>query len=142
MFAKSLAIAAAAAVAASPCIAAAPQWQFDSGERRSGATAGGYFAVPFGGPRSGRAQAGLRLQTTHDYRSTSAPNGRIVTAEPLELRLIGEERPTLFVADVPVTGRNARQNIAGGGIITVAVLALAVVGAVVIWNEIDDDEDR
>ena len=141
MLARLLAAAASAALAATPCLAADLGPVGDSGERRSSAAAGVYFAVPFGGARSGRPQSGLRLQMRHDFRDASAPTTRAVTRDTLELRLIGEERPTLFVAEQAVTGREARQNLFAGGIMNLVVIGLAVVGAVVIYNELDDDED-
>jgi hypothetical protein len=59
--------------------------------------------------------------------------------------MLGAERPTLFVADMPVTGRagrEARQNLFGGGIVNIVVIGLAVVGAFVIYNEIKGDDDN
>ena len=141
MIGKALASAAALALAASPCAAAGLDSAFDAGQRRSGATAGIYFAVPFGGQRSGRAQAGLRLQSVQDYRDASGARTRLQSIDTFELRLLGEGRPTLFVAQRPVTGRDARRNLMGGGIVNAVVIGLAVVGAFVIYKAIDDDED-
>jgi hypothetical protein len=45
------------------------------------------------------------------------------------------------VASQPVTGRDARQNLMGGGIVNVIVIGLAIVGAVVIYKAIDDDDE-
>ena len=142
MLARIIASAAAAALAATPCLAADPRLDFDAGERRSSASAGIYFAVPFGGERHARAQGGLRLRMTHDYRSSASPRARVVNADALELRLIGERRPTLFVADRPLTGRDDRRNLMGGGIVSIVVIGLAVVGGLVILNELKDDEDE
>jgi|GEM_PF-2356235 len=145
MFGKALALAAAIGVSAAPCAAADLNLAQTPGERRSGATAGVYFAVPFGGPRSGRSRAGLRLQANHDYRDAAGMVTRSVSSDTLELRMIGEERPTLFVADLPVTGRagrEARQNLLGGGIVNIVVIGLAVVGAFVIYNKVTDDDDE
>jgi len=141
MLARTIAFAAAASIAATPCLAADPRLDLDAGERRSSASAGVYFAVPFGGERNARAQGGLRLRMTHDYRSPAAPRARVVNADTLELRLIGEPRPTLFVADRPITGRDNRQNLMGGGIVSMVVIGLAVVGAVVVYSALKDDED-
>ena len=142
MFARCLAFVAAAAMAAAPCAAADLTGADTALERRTGASAGLYFAVPFGGPRSGRAQGGLRMGMHHDYRDVSGRTVRAAGANTLELRFVGERQPTLFVADRRVTGRNNRQNLLGGGIIGIAVIGLAVVGALVIYNELDDDGDE
>lgn len=143
MIGRALALAAAVGLAASPCAAADLTTPEAAGERRSGASAGVYFAMPFGGERSGRARAGLRLRMDHQYRDASGRTARAGGPDALELRLLGEERPTLFVADMPVTGRDARNNMfGGGGIVTIVIIGLAVVGAVVIMNELDDDDDE
>lgn len=144
MIGRTLALAAAVCLGVAPCAAADLGQDQATGERRSGATAGLYFAVPFGGQRSGRSQAGLRLQMNHDYRDTAGSRTRSVSANTLELRMLGEAQPTLFVADLPVTGRagrEARQNLFGGGVVNIVVIGLAVVGAFVIYNEIDGDDD-
>ncbi|HYG29174.1 MAG TPA: hypothetical protein VD887_03055 [Allosphingosinicella sp.] len=142
MIGKALASAAALGLAVSPCAAAELGSAFDAGQRRSGATAGVYFAVPFGGQRSGRAQAGLRLQSVQDYRDASGARTRQQSVDTFELRLLGEGRPTLFVAERPVTGRDARRNLTGGGgILNLVVIGLAVVGAFVIYKAIDDDDE-
>lgn len=141
MFARALALAASVAMAAAPCAAADLVGPDATGERRSGASGGVYFAVPFGGERSGRAQAGIRLGVEHEYRDRSARVVRRVGSNTFELRLLGAERPTLFVADRPVTGRDNRQNLMGGGIIGMAVIGLALVGAFVIYSAIDDEDD-
>lgn len=142
LFARALAFAASLATAAAPCAAADLNGPEAAGERRSGAGAGLYFAMPFGGARAGRAQAGLRMGLNHDYRDASGRQVRATSINTLELRLIGERRPTLFVADRPVTGReNRRLNMMGGGMIGIAILGLALVGAYVIYEELDDDDD-
>ena len=144
MFARVAAFAAAVSIATAPTVAAAAdsRLNFEAGERRSSASAGVYFAIPFGGERHARPQGGLRLRMTHDYRSPTSPQARVVSADTLELRLVGERQPTLFVANTPVTGRENRRNLVGGGIIGIAVLGLAVVGAYVIYQAINDDEDE
>jgi len=145
MIGRAFATVAALGLAAAPCAAADLGQVQASGERRSGATAGVYFAVPFGGQRSGRSQAGLRLRMDHEYRDSTGSRIRSAGADTLELRMLGEERPTLFVADMPVTGRagrEARQNLFGGGIVNIVVIGLAVVGAVVVYEVITDDDDE
>jgi hypothetical protein len=144
MIGRALAMAAAVGLAAAPCAAADLNHVQAGGERRSGATAGVYFAVPFGGQRSGRSQAGLRLRMDHEYRDSTGSRTRSAGADTLELRLLGAERPTLFVADMPVTGRagrETRQNLMAGGIVSIVMIGLAVVGAYIIYNEIKGDDD-
>jgi hypothetical protein len=140
MIGKALASAAALSLVASPCAAAElGASAFEAGHRQSGAAAGVYFAVPFGGRRSGRAQAGLRVQAIRHYRDASGARTRLDSIDTFELRLLGESRPTLFVASQRVTGRDARQNLMGGGIVNIVVIGLAVVGAVVIYKAVDGD---
>jgi hypothetical protein len=141
MLARALAFTAAVAMGAAPCAAAELNDPGTATDRRTGASAGLYFAIPFGGERSGRAQAGLRLRMTQDSRDSSARVVRSVGRDTLELRLLGERRPTLFVAEVPVTGRENRHNLMGGGPLGIAVIALALVGAYVIYEEINDEEE-
>jgi hypothetical protein len=126
-------------MSAAPCAAAEWNDPATAIERTTGASAGLYFAIPFGGERSGRAQAGLRLRMTQDYRDSSARVVRSVGRDTLELRLLGERQPTLFVAEMPVTGRENRNNLMGGGPLGIAVLALAVVGAYVVYEAVKDD---
>lgn len=140
MIGRALAFAALAGVVAAPCAAADLNLAADPAERRSGAAAGVYLAVPFGGERSGRAQGGLRLRMTHDYRDAAARPVRSASTDALELRLVGDSRPTLYVAQRPLTGRDARQNLFGG-VVDLVVLGLAVVGAVVVFNALDGDSD-
>jgi hypothetical protein len=140
MFARALALIAAVAMGAAPCAAAELNDPVSAIERRTGASAGFYFAVPFGGERSGRAQAGLRLRMTQDYRDSSARVVRSVGRDTLELRLLGERQPTLFVAEMAVTGRENQKNLMGGGPLGIAVIALALVGAYVVYEAIDDEE--
>lgn len=140
MIGRALALAAALASGAAPCAAADLNFAHSPGERRSGASAGLYLEVPFGGERSGRTQAGLRLRTTHEYRDAAARPVRSVSADTFDLRLLGDERPTLYVADRPVTGRETRQNLFGG-IVGTVVIGLAIVGAVVIYKALDDEDE-
>lgn len=133
------AIFAAASMAASSALAADLDRFEDRPDRRSGAGVGAYLELPFGGPRDGRVQAGLRMTSLQADRD--APS-RVAASNTFDLRLVGDRGPTLYVAGTPVTGEEARRsNLFGGpSIVTVAVLALAAVGAIVIWKEIDDDD--
>jgi hypothetical protein len=142
MFTKLLPIAAAASLVATPCAAASLENAPELGERRSGAVAGLYLAMPFGGQKSGKPQAGMRLQAMHDYRNASAPAARVMQADALDLRLIGDKKATLYVAGMPVTGEEARRNklLGGGSTLTIAVLALAAIGAFVVIQAIDDTD--
>jgi len=142
MLQRSLALVATVSLAASPCAAAGLDAAQEIGDRRSGAVAGVYLSVPFNGARSGKPQAGLRLQMAHDYRDSLARNAPVARADALDLRLIGDRKPTLYVANMPVTGEEARKRkLLGGGIVNLAILGLAVVGGLVIYNAIDDDEE-
>jgi hypothetical protein len=142
MFTKLLPIAAAASLVASPCAAASLENAPEIGERRSGAVAGLYLSMPIGGKKSGKAQAGLRLQAMHDYRNAAAPAARVFQADALDLRLVGDKKATLYVAGMPVTGEEAKRNnlLGGSSTLTIAVLALAVVGAFVVIQAIDDTD--
>lgn len=140
-FARALAFAASLAMAAAPCAAAGLDGPDPAAERRSGASAGLYFAVPFGGERAGHARAGLRMGMNHDYRDSAGRQVRSSSANAVELRLIGERQPTLFVADMAVTGRqDRRRNLIGGGPLGIVLIGLAVVGAYVIYEQLDDDD--
>jgi len=141
LFARALAFAASVTMVAAPCAAAGLNGPEAAAERRSGASAGVYFAVPFGGERSGRAQAGLRAGMHQEYRDFTGRQVRTAGVNTLELRLLGERQPTLFVADMPVTGRENRRNLMGGGPLGIAIIGLAIVGAYVIYEELDGDDD-
>lgn len=144
MLKTGLGFAAACSMAASPCLAADFAGFDQTGGRRSGAGVGAYVAVPFGGPRSGRTQAGLRLTVSHDYRDATAQTAPVIRSDAFELRLIGDREPTLYMAGRPVTGEQAeRANLTGvGTLVTVVVVAAAVVGGIVIWNAIDDSGEE
>ena len=140
-----LALTAAASMAASPCLAADLTQLETVGERRSGAGIGAYFQLPLSGPRSGRPQLGLRTTISHDYRDARAQNGPVVRADAFDLRLVGDRRPTLYMAGRPVTGEQARRsNLVGptGQIVGIVVLVAAIVGGIVIWQAIDDSGDE
>lgn len=143
MLNKAIAIAAACSMAASPCLAADLAGFEETGARRSGAGVGAYVEVPFGGPRSGRTQAGLRLTVSHDYRDDAARTARVIRGDAFDLRLVGDREPTLYMAGRPVTGEEAQRNNLTGisTLVTVAVVAAAVVGGIVIYNAINDDEE-
>ena len=144
MLRKLIALAAAGSMAASPCLAADFAQFQDTGARRSGAGLGAYVEIPFSGPRSGRTQAGLRLNVTLDYRDARSQTAPVVRGEAFDLRLVGDRQPTLYMAGRPVTGEEGRRaNLLGPAnrIITIAVLVAAVVGGIVIWQAIDDDND-
>ena len=140
---NAIAFAAACSMAASPCLAADLIQVDEAGARRSGAGAGLYLEVPLGGPRSGHAQAGLRLTVNHDYRDAVTPTAPLVRSNAFDFRLVGDREPTLYLAGRPLTGEDSRRNNLTGvsTIVTVVVLAAAVVGGIVIWKAIDDDTD-
>lgn len=144
MISKMLAAAAACAMAAAPSAAAELNAFDEAGARRSGATAGIYFALPLDGPRREKARGGLRLQATHDYRSGTAHAARAVRADALELRLLGDAKPTFYAGGVPLTGEEAeKRNLTGvGTIVTVAILAAAAVGGYYVYRMIDDSGEE
>ena len=144
MLKKSLTAAAAAMMIAGPCLAAElPQMQ-DQGARRSGAVAGGYFKVPFGGAKSRKAAAGLRMSMVHDYRSASGARIGFVEGETFDLRLVGDRKATLYVAGQPVTGEEAKKrNLTGvSTIVTVVIVAAAAVGGYYLYRAIDDSGEE
>jgi hypothetical protein len=142
MIGKIAAAGAALSLAATPCLAAELHTENMSGERRSGAVAGGYFSVPFGGKQDGKPQAGLRLQMAHDYRDAVATNAPMVKANAFELRLLGDKKPTFYAADMALTGEEAeKRNLMGGGIIGLAIVAGAIVGAVLVVRMLTDEND-
>jgi hypothetical protein len=63
---------------------------------------------------------------THDYRNATAQTAPVVRANALDLRLVGEMQSTLYVANIPVTGAEARkQNLTGMGTVQMSpVVAL------------------
>jgi hypothetical protein len=127
-----LAFAAPAAMAATPCIAAEIPNYEDHGARRSAASAGLYFKVPLSGRGTKRVQAGLHLAVTHDYRSTGAVDHKMVRVEAFDLRLVGDDKPTLYVAGQPIVGEDSnRSNLRGVATILV-LIATAVLGIYII----------
>lgn len=143
-FGSLVAFAAATSMAASPCLAADLHQFNDTGGRRSGAGAGVYFQVPFGGARDGRPQAGVRVTTIHDYRDARAQTAPVIQGETFNLRLVGDRQPTLYVAGQPVTGEEARRaNLTGAGtVITLVIVAAAVVGGYFLIQAIDDSGEE
>jgi len=142
--ARYAAFAAACSMAAGPCLAAELTQFNDTGGRRSGAGVGAYFSIPFGGARDGRPQAGMRLTVTHDYRDARAQTAPVVRADTFDLRLVGDRRPTLYMAGRPLTGETARRNnLTGvGTVVTVVVVAAALVGGYFIYQAIDDSGEE
>jgi hypothetical protein len=144
MFNRIIAIGASLALVASPCTAA-DLHDFERGARNSSAAAGVYVAVPFGGQRSGKAQGGLRLSMTHDYREAAAPNAPVVKADALELRLIGEKKPAFYAGGVRLDAEQGRKaNLIGpiGTIFIVAVVGAALVGGFMLARAIDDSGEE
>lgn len=116
--------------------------QQGAGARRSAAVAGAYVRVPLGASRqvAQAPRAGLRLAMRHDYREALNPTGRVVEADAFDLRLVGEAKPSLFVAGHKVTGEGPRSHLLSG--ITTPILILIgaglVVGGIALANAIDD----
>jgi hypothetical protein len=135
-----LAFAAALGMTASPCFAADIPAMRDSGARQSGALAAAYFKVPLGGGAKARkAHGGLKLAMTHDYRTAGAHTARMVTADTLDLRFVGEKKPALFVAGRNLREEKKRNNLTGvGTVVTVAIVVAAAVGGFYIARAIDD----
>ena len=141
---KYLAAAAAASVAASPCVAADIPALRESGARQSGAVAAAYYKVPLGGGTKARkAHGGVKLAMVHDYRTAGAQTARVVSAETLDLRLVGEKKPALFVAGHKMSGENKRNSLTGvSTIVTAAVVVAAVVAGFYLARAIDDSGEE
>jgi hypothetical protein len=139
-----VAAAAALAMAASPCLAADIPAIRETGARQSGALAAAYFKVPLGGgAKAQKAHGGLKLAMTHDYRTAGAQTARVVTADTLDLRLVGEKKPALFVAGQRLYPKTKRSNLTGAGtLVTVAIVAAAVVGGYYLARAIDDSGEE
>lgn len=144
MISKMLAAAAGCAMVAAPCAAAEIRAFDESGARRSGATAGVYLALPLDGPGRGKARGGLRLQMTHDYRSGTSRAAHSVRADALELRLLGDKKPTFYAAGMALSDEEAKKrNLTGvGTIVTVAIIAAAAVGVYYVHRMIEDSGDE
>ena len=147
MLRRGLAVAAAAMMVATPCLAAELPRLQDEGARRSGGVAGAYFKVPLGGgARAKGPKAGLRLAAVHDYRHAGAQNARVVQTDGLDLRLLGDRKPTLYLGGQPVTGekgRKHRQNLGPvNSAVTLVILVAAAVGAYYIIRAVDDSGEE
>jgi hypothetical protein len=143
---KQLAAAAAAlSLAAAPCSAAELIDDKDPGARRSGAALGGYVRLPLGTQSRGLGpSAGLRLTAVHDYRGAGAPKAMFVESDTVDLRLLGAKKPALYLAGVPVTGDEGRKHNLNGvsTVVTIVLLAAAVVGGYYIVRAIDDSGEE
>ena len=144
MVRKMVAAAAAAAMVASPVAAAELRDHDNAGARRSGAVAAVYYKVPLGGgsARAKAPKAGLKLSMRHDYRNASAQTARVYDADTFDLRLVGDKKPTLYVAGQAMTGeegRKNRQNLGPvGTTVTIVILVAAAVGVYYIARAVDD----
>jgi hypothetical protein len=139
------AAAAALSLAATPCLAAELPDQKELGARRSGAAIGAYARLALGGKAERRAPvAGLRLTAVHDYRTAGAGRAAFVESDTLDLRLVGSKKPALFLAGVPVTGKEARKHKLSGvsAVVTAVVVVAAVVGGYYILRAIDDSGEE
>lgn len=136
---------AALSLAATPCAAAELPDSREAGARRSGAAIGGYVRLPLGGRAERRAPvAGLRMTAVHDYRSAGAERAAFVESDTIDLRLVGAKKPALFVAGMPVSGKEARRhNLTGvNTIVTVVIVAAAAVGGYYLARAIDDSGEE
>jgi len=138
--------AAALSLAATPCAAAELIDTRDPGARRSGAALGAYVRLPLGAQRSrGRGPAaGLRLTAVHDYRNAGAQRTSLVESDTIDLRLLGSNKPALYLAGVPVTGKEARTHKLNGvsTVVTAVIVVAAVVGGYYIVRAIDDSGEE
>jgi hypothetical protein len=141
-----IAFAVAGTLCASPCLAAELPDEGFRAERRVGAVAGAYVAVPLNAPSTAERapRSGLRLAMSHHAGSTRSFSFRR-EANLLDLRLVGAER-TVYLSGRPITGPAAeRLKAAGGGggggrldkIMIGAGIALAAVAGVVIATSIE-----
>ena len=113
MIKRFLAFVACASLATAPLHAADLHQDDRSGARRSGAVVGTYLKLPLDrrGGLAVRPQAGLSLSTMHSYRDPTAPNGREFRSEGVQLRLVGADKPALFVGGRAFSGKSAKTNI-------------------------------
>ena len=143
MLARTIAITAALVTASTPCLAADLNAFSGQGTRRSSAVVGAYVNVPLGRIGTEHApKAGLRLAMTHDYRTPTAAEARVIEADALDLRFTGKQ-PTLYLGGRAVTGEQARLEAGegGGGRLDKIMLgvgaALVAVAGVVVFTSID-----
>ena len=124
---------AAAMVVASPSAAQMANFEHP-GTFRPGATVGAYFRLPLEreGGRPARAQIGLRVAAVRDQRDWAA--APVQQADAIDLRLIGNSRPTLLIAGRPAAQLpRERLNLSTGATVAIvaggAVLLLLVAAA-------------
>jgi hypothetical protein len=80
---------------------------------------------------------------THDYRTAGAQTARVVTADTLDLRFAGNAKPALFFAGRNLQEEKKRNNLTGvGTVVTLAIVAAAVVGGYYIARAIDDSGEE
>ncbi len=140
-----IALAAAGALTATPCLAAELPDEGFRPATRSGAVAGLYLKLPLGAPRSAERapRTGLRLAMTHDVRSVRS-FAQHREANLLDLRF-ASAGSSFFLAGQPVAGPEAdRLNAAGGSgggrldkIMIGAGIALAVTAGAVFVLSVD-----
>jgi hypothetical protein len=128
-------------MAAGPCLAADIPPVGESGARQSGAVAAAYLKVPLGGAR--KAHGGLKLAMVHDYRTAGAQTARIASADTFDLRLVGEEKPALYLAGHKLDAEDKRSNFGPvGTIVTAAVVVAAVVAGFYLARAVDDSGEE
>ena len=144
MLTRLAAAAATLSLAVTPCLAAELPDDRATGARRSGGAIGAYVRLPIGGKKEARPAAGLRMTAVHDYRSAEAPKAGYTESDTLELRLVGGNKPTLYLAGVPVTGEEGRRhNLQGANtVILVVVIAAAAVGGYYLARAVSDSGDE
>ncbi|HEX8261913.1 MAG TPA: hypothetical protein VF547_03455, partial [Allosphingosinicella sp.] len=78
------------------------------------------------------------------YRAAGAHNALVAQVDTLDLRLLGARKPALYLAGVPVTGKQGRRhNLSGvNTVVTVVVIAAAVVGGYYLARAIDDSGEE
>jgi hypothetical protein len=112
----------------------------ETGARQSGAVASAYFKIPLGGgTNAAKAHGGVKLAMTHDYRMAGAQGARVVSADTLDLRLVGEKKPTLYFAGHKFDQQGKQNNLTGvGTVVTVVVIAAAAVAGFYLARAISD----
>lgn len=141
MFRKAAAAAAALSLVATPCLSAELVDHPVAGERRNGAAVGAYVKLELGGSRSERRApvAGLRMTGIQEHRSGAVRIAPLAERDTLELRLLGEKKPTFFVAGRAVTGEKAKKNLSGASTaVTVVLIVAAAVGGYYLARAVSD----